>query len=777
MSETLYRGLLTTLGPVFTRPFLEVAQMEAAAYIQYVNSTGNGSSWKSLSQQSQAQWIPERPGAFLAEQKVWRAATLEFLPEASDARSLRDRLDSCNKSLRRLLWLLVRVMPGLFGEILPELNHVKQELEVPRCTGAFAVRRSSSVKSEPASGMRAEIPLKSEPVPATSPVQASGSPESEPLPATSPLQVSGSLKSEQRSLPSPLRASGQVKPEAEDFYEDVVAQLLQPYVAEEDRAFAEGGRGLCSLEILRTSSLAFFCSQVQMGEMLSWGGLLHAIVQVAEEHLGACWPSKLCLTLESNESTKRWLDLMPEAALIFVVVCDPNHSAALAIARGEQEAFLFDGKHNAQIRKRASDFLSHVSKKHNFQYKLSMETCATQTESWSCGHRVLLSLRYVLRTWASPDSRWPPEVPAAGFNYTALTSVCVSELARPSLVELELNRGSSKPAPAIPVEAASSGHFGPMAEHQPVKARADGGVPAETDGELCGNPQGHVGGDTNRETGDDEDFEEEANRETGDDEDLGEEGADDADPEELDGESRGQPRRRVGNGAKAGAVVLVNVKGEDEDEAAMQQPSTTRRRKTGVKAKEDKRSRGLLLASEANIDFSQTFQAAHRAKKAPCKKGHWDQFLCCLSTEKVMKCVVCAELRSQIRDPVPSEGGQGEQGALVLADPVDPDETPIADLGICKRKRGRPPSKSKNGDVPEVPQLKDHVERHRRGVYRHLQGARYFCEPCGGEVFFQRESTSGWSFVLIHERSQKHQRGLHTKGLSGGLIAQAVVPV
>ena len=69
-----------------------------------------------------------------------------------------------------------------------------------------------------------------------------------------------------------------------------------------------------------------------MGEMLSWGGLLHAIVQVAEEHLGA-----------------------------------------LAIARGEQEAFLFDGKHNAQIRKRASDFLSHVSKKHNFQYKLSME--------------------------------------------------------------------------------------------------------------------------------------------------------------------------------------------------------------------------------------------------------------------------------------------------------------------------------------------------------------------------------------------------------------------
>ena len=71
---------------------------------------------------------------------------------------------------------------------------------------------------------------------------------------------------------------------------------------------------------------------------------------------------------------------MPEAALIFVVVCDPNHWAALAIARGEQEAFLFDGKHNAQVRKRASDFLAHVSKKHNFQYKLSMETCATQTE-------------------------------------------------------------------------------------------------------------------------------------------------------------------------------------------------------------------------------------------------------------------------------------------------------------------------------------------------------------------------------------------------------------
>ena len=67
--------------------------------------------------------------------------------------------------------------------------------------------------------------------------------------------------------------------------------------------------------------------------------------------------------------------------------------------------------------------------------------------------------------------------------------------------------------------------------------------------------------------------------------------------------------------AKAGAVVLVNVKGR----MRMRLPCSSHPRhaggKTGVKAKEDKRSRGLLLASEANIDFSQTFQAAHRARR------------------------------------------------------------------------------------------------------------------------------------------------------------------
>ena len=151
--------------------------------------------------------------------------------------------------------------------------------------------------------------------------------------------------------------------------------------------------------------------------MLSWGGLLHALVEIAQGHFGKSWPAKLCLTLESNECQKEWLDLMP-GPLIFVVVCDPHHWAALAIARGEREAVLFDGKRNAVIRQKASEFLSGVSKKHNFRCDLSPASCSTQTESWSCGHRVLLALRYMLQ-----DSPWPPDIPAAGFNYAALGSV------------------------------------------------------------------------------------------------------------------------------------------------------------------------------------------------------------------------------------------------------------------------------------------------------------------------------------------------------------------
>ena len=233
---------MRTLGPDFSRQVVEVAQMEAAAYI-YVNANGgDGSKWKSLSLQSQAKWVPEGPGAFLAEQTAWSAATREFMPE-TDEGPLRDRVLSCSKNQRQLLWLLVRVIPDLFSEILPDIQHVKQELEPSRSTGAFAVRRplqataavqaSSSVKPEPVpatSAVQASSSVKPEPVPATAALQASSSVKPAPVPATSALQASSSTKSDLRSLPSPLRVSGHVKQESEEFYEDLVAQFLQPYV-------------------------------------------------------------------------------------------------------------------------------------------------------------------------------------------------------------------------------------------------------------------------------------------------------------------------------------------------------------------------------------------------------------------------------------------------------------------------------------------------------------------------------------------------------------------
>ncbi|CAE7183113.1 Mlf [Symbiodinium microadriaticum] len=134
--------------------------------------------------------------------QAWSAATLEFTPE-TDGGPIRDRLRSCSKNQRQLLWLLVRVIPDLFGEILPDIQHVKRELEPSRSTGAFAVRR--------------------------------------PLQATAAAQASSYVKS-------------QPVPESEEFYEDLVTQFLQPYVPE----------------------------QVQLGEMLSWGGLLHALVEIAQ---------------------------------------------------------------------------------------------------------------------------------------------------------------------------------------------------------------------------------------------------------------------------------------------------------------------------------------------------------------------------------------------------------------------------------------------------------------------------------------------------------------
>ena len=442
--------------------------------------------------------------------------------------------------------------------------------------------------------------------------------------------------------------------------------------------------------------------------MLSWGGLLHALVEIAQGHFGKSWSANLCLTLESNECQKEWLDLMHGAPFIFAVVCDPHHWAALAIARGEREAVLFDGKRNAVIRQKASKFLSGVSKKHNFRYDLSPAACSTQRESWSCGHRVLLALRYMLQ-----DSSWPPDIPAAGFNDAALASVCTSP-AEASTMLHEAEDNDLAEASSIPdapeeaaVEPAGEGHFGPVADQA------------------------------------------------------------------------GQ-----GDDANPGQTGLILVEAKEEDDADPEQSRKTQRRKTGAKAREDKRHRGLVLATQAGIDFSQKFQGAHRAKKAQCLKGHWDQFLNCLSTDKVMKCVVCVELRNLVfpreepsepvrvagSQPQPLLDGQVQEQALVVADPPDPEASTIADLAVCKGKRGRPPK-----NRADVPLLKTHLEKHRMAVYQHIRGARYFCRACSSEVFFQRETTSGFDFVLKHEKAAKHQAGLQREGLSSGLVA-AVVP-
>ena len=137
-----------------------------------------------------------KPSRFLRAQvhssQAWSAATLEFTPE-TDGGPIRDRLRSCSKNQRQLLWLLVRVIPDLFGEILPDIQHVKRELEPSRSTGAFAVRRPLQATA----AAQASSYVKSQPVPATSTVQASSSLESQPVPAISAVQASSSTKSEQ----------------------------------------------------------------------------------------------------------------------------------------------------------------------------------------------------------------------------------------------------------------------------------------------------------------------------------------------------------------------------------------------------------------------------------------------------------------------------------------------------------------------------------------------------------------------------------------------------
>ncbi|CAE7658027.1 abcB2 [Symbiodinium sp. CCMP2456] len=440
----------------------------------------------------------------------------------------------------------------------------------------------------------------------------------------------------------------------------------------------------------------------EMDVEMSWAGLLHGLVRVAEAVLGAEWAKDLCICLASSEDRLRQLELQAGAKVVFSVVCSDVHWSCLAILRGHAEGLFYCGKQNTVCKKQAAELLQAASLQHNYEYRLQSQAVSPQLDHWSCGHRVLLCLYFVLKA-VSGDSGWPVHLPADAFSRSNLAWICEA-------TSKTRSRGGEREEQQAPsgVGMKQEVHFGPI---QDAVEHGGKGEEQLASSDLGIKQEAHFG--PMRPA-----IQDAAEEEEGEDGDGGQ------------GKARAAKRKRA----------------KKTDHAAL----------------------GLEIVKEAGLSFNTDFQAEHARLKLPLPQKHWQKFCEQISKNGILNCAACTLLRERVnlaiaqkpnRENAADDGADEDAPAIQDAGeaavvPVAEDAIATDPGGVVKKRRGRPVSKEQG------PRLHDSIQQHRPEVYRLKSGARYDCLACGCEVNFQRTSTSGWDFLLQHEKSAKHTKGL-----------------
>ena len=361
---------------------------------------------------------------------------------------------------------------------------------------------------------------------------------------------------------------------------------------------------------------------------MDWGSLVRAAVSFCNSSLGETWPRTLCLTLVSFEAKLLLLQLQQHVEYVIGVLCDEDHWAMLALKTNHPQAFIFDGLQRKSIRDQAEGFLEVASAHYNQKFGLNLGLVHTQCDSWSCGHRLLCSLRALL--CGLPV--WPPELPDGIHSESSLKSLC-----------LELDPPQSQGVKKQDADA------DPPAPKKPK---------LESDSQLAPVQEDHSSSDDGKE-----------------------------DPPEQASEPISRKRAK-----KLAPVQEDHSSSDDEKEDPPEQASEPVNRKRAKKQarpkakrqKKDLMAQGLAKAQELGIDANYVFQKAHKGHKNPA--GHWGKFLEALARNNILTCPACRDLRTR------SQEAKTETIVPAAPEEDAPPQEPPTPVPVDqpRAKRGRP---------------------------------------------------------------------------------------
>ena len=437
---------------------------------------------------------------------------------------------------------------------------------------------------------------------------------------------------------------------------------------------------------------------------MSYAQVVKLSCRVAKAHFSDFWPGSVAIVVAGAEERVRSLTWQWGASCLASIVYSPHHWALAAFTSSEPaQAVFYDGLGGAESKTCMDMAVAFCQHAHEIGWlptvpAIQEARCPAQRDTWSCGHRVGLVLNYVLERFAN-SKVLPTAVPEAICSEDQLDNL------------LELSRKAARPATETPSDAAASVSKKAKTEHvkptpaQPMSLSPTEGVPRKQ--HLERSPA-----DTDMST----------------------------------------PRATVSrsSGSKAG---LAPTGGGRAPKAKKRDQS---------KKATDARATALQALAAVEIDHT-TFQKEHAQEKAAAAAGHWQAFLEAVAMpERLVDCLVCAELRRRALKPDQEGGKQAGQpardgsdalvGLNALDEPAAPALKPAA--------KGRPRKDAALFDIHRW------IRVNRPGIYSMTPASysakcTYHCHACDKKVnFWSQHSLSKMNGAQGHEFSDRHTRGL-----------------
>ena len=460
---------------------------------------------------------------------------------------------------------------------------------------------------------------------------------------------------------------------------------------------------------------AFSAGKMDMGQVL------HGCCAILRLRMGKDWCKKVALVNALCEERLQRLLFHPTAGLVLGILFTDHHWALLAYVKGSHKALVYDGLKDQRILDAGVAFMFHVEA--GTATDTSFANVPQQCDEWSCGHRVILHLNFLLKHMAE-GNRLPEEVPPGQVS-CAKIQVLISSYKTVCVYQ--------RSADAPGTEDAAETEDMPVTEDS-LQTEDD----ADSDSSCFAlRPAKCLKVSASKS------------------------------PDRMD-----LPTTPVAS-KKSVLKNRLDVQWTPDSVDPMQQPMPSKRRRVSD-SKTDKEpstpprqkrdmtcTKSSIVAQlrDAGIDHNVVFQSAHERGNRFMEKGHWNTFTKAVCTGDALACPVCADLRLKFE-----EAGKSE--TLAVCQPAKPKCSAVPRSTLpSSRSRGRP---SKEED--QKFDLVSYIREHRANVYTPIEnneakpGYPWWCVPCQKTVNLQRRGSA--SYLDLHEGRRCHLRACAKLGIS-----------